>query len=58
MTLATGVWYAAVALGSTAVIWTGSGFLDHASERLAGYYGLPPIVRGAIVGVVGLLPVG
>ena len=69
MTLATGVWYAAVAVGSTAVIWKGSGFLDHASERLAGHYGLPPVVRGAIVafagwialetvGVVGLLPVG
>jgi hypothetical protein len=69
LTLATGVWYAAVAVGSTAVIWRGSGSLDHASERLAGYYGLPPVVRGAIVaavgwigletvGVVGLLPVG
>ena len=53
MTLATGVWYAAVALGSTAVIWKGSGFLDHASERLAGHYGLPPVVRGAIVAAVG-----
>jgi len=52
MTLATGVWYAA-AVGSTAVIWKGSGFLDHASERLAGHYGLPPVVRGAIVAAVG-----
>jgi hypothetical protein len=69
MTLATGVWYAAVAVASTAVIRKGSGFPDHASERLAGHYGPPPVVRGAIVafvgwiglepvGVVGLLPVG
>ena len=53
MTLAIGVWYAAVALASTAVVWRGSGLLDHASEQLAGHYGLPPIVRGAIVAAVG-----
>jgi len=53
MTLATGVWYAAVAAASTAVIWKGSGFLDEASERLARYYGLPPIIRGAVIAAVG-----
>ncbi|AXG07197.1 sodium:calcium antiporter [Haloplanus rubicundus] len=53
MTLATGVWYAAVVAGSAAVVWKGSGLLDRASERLAGHYGLPPIVRGAIVAAVG-----
>jgi len=53
MTLATGAWYVAVAAASTAVVWKGSGLLDGASERLAGHYGLPPIVRGAIVAAVG-----
>jgi cation:H+ antiporter len=53
MSLATGVWYAAVAAASTAVIWRGSGFLDAASERLARYYGVPPIIRGAVIAAVG-----
>jgi cation:H+ antiporter len=53
MSLWTGVWYAAVAVASTAVIWKGSGFLDGASERLAHYYGAPPIVRGAVIAAIG-----
>jgi len=53
MTLATGAWYVAVAAASAVVVWKGSGFLDRSSERLARHYGLPPIVRGAIVAAVG-----
>jgi len=48
-----GVWYAAVAVASTAVIWKGSGFFDGASERLARYYGVPPIIRGAVIAAIG-----
>jgi len=48
-----GVWYAAVAVASTTVIWKGSGFLDGASERLARYYGAPPIIRGAVIAAIG-----
>ena len=53
MTLATGVWYAALVAASTALVWKGSGLLDEASGRLAHHYGLPPIVRGAVVAAVG-----
>jgi cation:H+ antiporter len=48
-----GLWYLAVAVGSTLLIWKGSGLLDRSSERLAGHYGMPPVVRGAIVAAVG-----
>jgi cation:H+ antiporter len=53
MALSIGVWYAAVVAASTAVIWKGSGLLDAASERLAHHYGLPPIIRGAVIAAVG-----
>ncbi|MGM0562526.1 MAG: sodium:calcium antiporter [Pseudomonadota bacterium] len=42
-----------VALAATVVIWKGSGLLEVASERLAAYYRLPEIVRGAVVVAVG-----
>lgn len=38
---------------ATAVIWFGSGLLENASDRLAKYYRLPPIVRGAVIAAVG-----
>lgn len=38
---------------STAVVWVASVMLERASERLSDYYGLPPIVAGAIVVAVG-----
>ena len=43
----------ALAVGSTAVVWFGSGLLERASGRLARYYRLPPIVRGAVIAAVG-----
>lgn len=42
-----------VALASTAVVWVGSGWLERTSGRLAAYYDLPEIVRGAVVVAVG-----
>lgn len=38
---------------STAVVWVASVMLERASKRLSDYYGLPPIVTGAIVVAVG-----
>ncbi|WP_233255287.1 sodium:calcium antiporter [Haloplanus rallus] len=38
---------------STAVVWKGSDYLDRSGERLAHHYGMPPIVRGAVVAAVG-----
>ena len=42
-----------VALGATAIVWKGSGFLESSSQRLSVYYQLPDIVQGAIVVAVG-----
>ncbi|MFB6262550.1 MAG: sodium:calcium antiporter [Bradymonadaceae bacterium] len=42
-----------VAVVSTGVVWKGSGWLERSSERLAVYYELPDIVKGAIVVAVG-----
>ncbi|MFB6196535.1 MAG: sodium:calcium antiporter [Haloplanus sp.] len=53
MTVARVLWYVAVAVVSTGVIWQGSGYFERASERLAGHYGMPPVVRGAIIAAVG-----
>jgi len=38
---------------STAVVWKGSAMLETAAEQLSRYYGLPPIVHGAIVVAIG-----
>lgn len=38
---------------ATGVVWYGSGLLERASERLATYYRLPPIVRGAVIAAIG-----
>ncbi|WP_458188492.1 sodium:calcium antiporter [Haladaptatus sp. NG-WS-4] len=46
-------WFVVLALGSTVVVWKGSDMLERASKRLSLYYGLPAIVRGAIVVAVG-----
>ena len=43
----------AIIAATTVVIWFGSGWLEEASDRLAGYYGLPQVVQGAIISAVG-----
>lgn len=45
--------YIALAVGGTAVVWIGSGWLESSSEKLATYYRLPPIVQGAVIAAVG-----
>lgn len=45
--------YIALALVATGVVWKGSGILEGASEKLAVYYELPPIVQGAVIAAVG-----
>mgnify|MGYP006291155353 CR=1 FL=1 len=47
------VWYAGLAAVGTGVIWKGSDLLERSSERLAVHYGMPPIVRGAVIAAVG-----
>ncbi len=42
-----------LAVVATAVVWFGSGVLEKSSGRLARYYRLPPIVRGAVIAAVG-----
>ena len=46
------VWLGVAAV-STAVVWKGSGILESASEQLAAYYQLPPVVQGAVIAAVG-----
>ncbi|PSP56098.1 sodium:calcium antiporter [Halobacteriales archaeon QS_1_67_19] len=46
-------WPTVVAVISTAVIWKGSVWLEDAAEKLAGYYGVPAIVQGAIIAAIG-----
>ncbi|PEN14895.1 sodium:calcium antiporter [Longibacter salinarum] len=45
--------FIALAAVSTAVIWKASGWLEAASERLATYYDLPPVIQGAVVVAIG-----
>ena len=45
--------YIALTLVATGVVWKGSGILEGASEKLAVYYELPPIVQGAVIAAVG-----
>lgn len=40
-------------IAGTAIVWWGGDMLEASSERLAAYYRLPPIVRGAILAAVG-----
>jgi len=47
------LWLSALAIGATAVIWKGSELLESSSQELSTYYGLPPIVHGAIVVAIG-----
>ena len=47
------VFWCLVAAAGTAVTWYGSGLLEGASEQLAVYHGLPPIVQGSMVAAVG-----
>lgn len=46
------VW-SGVSLGAVAILWTGSSWLETASEGLSVYYGLPEIVQGAVLVAVG-----
>lgn len=47
------IFWIAVTLISTAIVWKGSGLLETAGERLAAYYELPEIVQGAMVVAIG-----
>ena len=42
-----------VVIVCTGVVWLGSGWLEHASERLSAHYRLPDVVQGALVVAVG-----
>ncbi|WP_075936837.1 sodium:calcium antiporter [Halosegnis longus] len=42
-----------VIAATTAVIWLGSGWLEHSADELAAYYGLPAVVQGSVVVAVG-----
>lgn len=46
------LWSTLAAVG-TAVTWYGSGLLESASDRLAAYYRLPPVVQGGVVAAAG-----
>ena len=43
----------AFAVAGAALAWRGGDMLVQASDRLGAYYGLPPIVQGAIIAAVG-----
>lgn len=45
--------YIGLAAVATGIIWKGSGLLETASERLATYYQLPPVVQGAVIAAIG-----
>ncbi|SDR00664.1 sodium:calcium antiporter [Natronobacterium texcoconense] len=47
------LWLIALAAGATALVWAGSLYLERSAERLALYYGLPPIVQGAVIAAIG-----
>ena len=38
---------------ATGLIWLGSGWLEEAAEKLATYYGLPPVIQGSVVVAIG-----
>ncbi len=46
------VWLAAAAVGGI-VVWKGSDLLESSAEHLSAYYGLPPVVHGAMVVAIG-----
>ena len=45
--------YIVLTLASTGIVWVGSDLLEKSSGRLSRYYGLPPIVQGAIISAIG-----
>ncbi|ABC43995.1 cation:H+ antiporter [Salinibacter ruber] len=51
--IATILAYAGLAIVSTVVVWKGSELLESSTEKLSGYYQLPPLVQGSIVLAVG-----
>jgi len=38
---------------SILIVWKGSSILENTSQKLASYYGLPPIVQGVIIAAIG-----
>lgn len=46
-------WLIPLLILSTIIVWKGSELLESSSEKLAVYYGLPPIVQGAIIAAIG-----
>lgn len=51
--MTTFLFYAGLAVASTAVTWAGSDLLEGAAERLSTYYHLPATVQGAVVVAIG-----
>ena len=47
------LFYTIAAVGGTAIVWWGGDILEASSDRLAAYYRLPAIFRGAILAAVG-----
>ena len=47
------LWLVALAVAATGFVWAGSSLLERAAENLSLYYGLPPIVHGAVVVAIG-----
>ena len=45
--------YTLLAVATTAVIWKASELLERSGKRLSRYYGLPPVVHGAVVVAIG-----
>ncbi|MCB0585141.1 MAG: sodium:calcium antiporter [Phaeodactylibacter sp.] len=45
--------YLVVIIIASALVWKGSQVLDAAAEQLSLYYGLPPVVHGAVVVAIG-----
>ncbi|MEL7833105.1 sodium:calcium antiporter [Fodinibius sp. Rm-B-1B1-1] len=47
------LFWSAVAIIATGILWKGSDWLEHSSEGLSTYYELPDIVQGALVVAIG-----
>ena len=47
------LFWSAVAIIATVILWKGSDWLEHSSEGLSTYYELPDIVQGALVVAIG-----
>lgn len=47
------LWYTLLVIGGTALAWKGSELLEATSQDLAAYYGLPAVVKGAVIVAIG-----